>query len=113
MIMTSQHNSPCGICHKNILKGQKAIFCNKCSSFVHIKCNGISASEYRELANEPDVHWFCKLCIQDVFPFGSLGNEDLAALYDFDVPSFVDCSPSFKTTSNLVNLPNLSDYDID
>ena len=82
MIMTSQHNSPCGICHKNILKGQKAIFCNECCLFVHIKCNGISTSEYRELENEPDVHWFCKLCIQDVFTFGSLGNEDLAALYE-------------------------------
>ena len=47
------------------------------------------------------------------FVFRSVFRISAGALYDFDVPSFVDCSPSFETTSNLVNLPNLSDYDID
>ena len=48
-----------------------------------------------------------------MFPFSSLANEDLLGLYDFDLPSFVDSTPSFEVTSNLMNLPNLSDYDID
>ena len=68
---------------------KKLFSCNKCSLFVHIKCNGISASEYRGLENEPDVHSFCKLCIQDMFPFGSLENDELSVLYDFDVPSLL------------------------
>ena len=48
-----------------------------------------------------------------MFPFSSLANEDLLGLYDFDLPSFVDSTPSFEVASNLMNLPNLSDYDID
>ena len=63
----------CGICHKNILVNQKAIFCNNCNFYVHMKCNGISASEYKELEKEPDdISWFCKKCTVDMFPFGSL-----------------------------------------
>ena len=48
-----------------------------------------------------------------MFPFGQFENEDLSNLYDFDFPSWVDSAPSFETTSRLINLPNLDDYDID
>ena len=66
------------------------------------------------MEKEPDdVPWFCKSCIKDLFPFGSLTNKELLELHGFDLPSFVDCTPSFEISSNLVNLPNLSDYDID
>ena len=105
---------PCGICHKNILANQKAIFCDNCNFYVHTKCNDISASEYTELENEPDdVSWFCKNCTTDMFPFGSLANDEFLGLRDFDLPSFIDSAPSFEVTSNLMDLPNLSDYDID
>ena len=49
----------------------------------------------------------------DMFPFGSLANEEFLGLYDFDLPSFIDSAPAFEITSNLMDLPNLSDYDID
>ena len=78
------------------------------------KCNNITATEYKKLEKEPDdVPWFCKLCIKDMFPYSSLANEDLLGLYDFDFPSFVDSKPSFEVATNLMNLPNLSNYDID
>ena len=49
----------------------------------------------------------------DMFPFGSLANDEFLVLQDFDLPSFIDTAPSFEFTSNLMDLPNLSDYDID
>ena len=107
-------NLPCGICHKITPNSQKAILCNNCNFYIHIKCNGISAAEYKQLEKDPDdVSWFCKSCIKDLLPFGSLTNKELLKLHGFDLPSFVDCTPSFEISSNLVNLPNLSDYDID
>ena len=48
-----------------------------------------------------------------MFPFGSVDNEELSNLNNFDFPSFVDSAPSFEITSGLINLPNLDDYDID
>ena len=59
--MTNAANNPCGICDKNIHGNQRAIFCDNCNFYVHIKCNDISAAEYKELEKEPDdVSWFCK-----------------------------------------------------
>ena len=68
----------------------------------------------KNLEKEPnDVPWFGKLCIIDMFPFGSLLNEESLERNDFDFPSFADSTHSFEITSNLMNLPNLVDYDID
>ena len=36
----SKFKFPCSICNKNITKAQKAIFCNGCDKWTHIKCNG-------------------------------------------------------------------------
>ena len=48
-----------------------------------------------------------------MFHFGQLENEGLSNLYEIDLTSFIDSMPSFEMTSNLVDLPNLSDYEID
>ena len=112
--MVETDTPPCGICHKKILARGKSIFCNHCKFWVHIRCNDISYSEYKELQKEPDdVPWFCLNCTADMFPFGSLDNEELSNLNELDFPSFVDSIPSFEITSGLTNLPNLGDYDID
>ena len=112
--MTNKANDPCGICHKNIHANQKAIFCDNCNFYVHTKCNDISASEYKELEKESDdISWFCKKCTMDIFAFGFLSNEEFLGLNDFDLPSLMDSVPTFEITSNLMDLPNLSDYDID
>ena len=43
-----------------------------------------------------------------MFPFGgSLDNEELSNLYEFDFPSLLDSMLSFEITSGLINLPNL------
>ena len=105
---------PCGICHKNIPAHGKSVYCNHCQFWVHIRCNNISNSEYEELQKEPDdVPWFCLKCTAVMFPFGSLDNEELCSLNEFDFPSFTDSMPPFEITSGLTNLPNLEDYDID
>ena len=81
--------------------------------WVHIRCNDISVKEYEELQKEPEhVPWFC-LNAEIMFPFGSVDNEELSNLNDFDFLSFVDSAPLFEITSGLINLPNLDDYDID
>ena len=105
---------PCGICHKKIIAHGKSVYCNHCKFWVHIRCNNISNSEYEELQKEPDdVLWFCLKCTTVMFPFGSLDNEELSNLNEFDYPSFIDSMPPFEITSGLTNLPNLEDYDID
>jgi len=48
-----------------------------------------------------------------MFPFGSVDNEELFNLNNFDFPSIVDSALSFELVSGLITLPNLGDYDID
>ena len=79
---------PCGICQKKIPAHGKSVYCNHYKFWVHMRCNNISNSEYEELQEEPDdVPWFCLKC---KFPFGSLGDEELSNLNEFDYPSFID-----------------------
>ena len=49
----------------------------------------------------------------DMFPFGHLTDEEFLVLLSIDLPSLVSSFPSFKITSGLLDLTNLSDYDID
>ena len=112
--MMKQSRYPCGICHKNVGENQATILCKECNCYVYIKCNDTSVSDYRVYQAEPDdVAWLCKNCTAALFPCDPLEYKELSNLYDFDLPSFVDYAPSFETTSNLSNLPNLEDYDID
>ena len=37
---------PCNLCSKSVMKNQKAVQCDSCDLWVHIKCNGTSDDEY-------------------------------------------------------------------
>ena len=116
--MTKKCKFPCGICYKSVRDNQKAVFCNECNFYIHIKCNNISVLEYEVLVSEADdVPWFCINCTIKyhacVFPFGSIENETLLNFFYFDKPFVFDSLPSFEITSHLTNLPNLQDYDMD
>ena len=40
---------PCKICNKGVVNNNHAIQCDKCHSWIHIKCNKINLSTYRYL----------------------------------------------------------------
>ncbi len=48
---------PCSICNKNVTKAQKALLCNGCDKWTHIKCNGTSEEMFENLAtnNDPNL----------------------------------------------------------
>ena len=62
-------NFPCGICCKSVNRNQKAIQCDICKFWVHIKCNGLNANDYTSLQNSED-DWFCCNCLNEILPFG-------------------------------------------
>ena len=47
----------------------KAIQCDICDHWIHIKCNGLKSSDYLSMQNSSDS-WFCSNCIADNLPFG-------------------------------------------
>ena len=62
----------CNICDKNIRENAKAICCDFCDNWVHIRCNSISPSRYLELCEEDNHEDFlCIKCFNNELPFGT------------------------------------------
>ena len=49
---------PCGKCNLNIRKNNKAIQCDSCNFWTHIKCDGIDSKQY-ELLKTSEEPYFC------------------------------------------------------
>ena len=55
--------------HEKIVKTcDKAICCDLCSKWIHIKCNNLNDLDYEYLKSN-DKAWCCKFCIQKILPF--------------------------------------------
>ena len=69
---------PCSLCRKPTKSNQKAIQCDFCDAWTHLKCTSLSLSQYQKLANS-DETFYCNLCsdrlpnFSDSF-FGTFGN---------------------------------------
>ncbi len=108
----------CAICSKRVNSNQRFLTCTGCNHRVHIKCNDISPKEFTTLSAAPHVrNWVCLSCTIDnnseIFPFTLEADEFLLALNNINLPSVTNLLPPLDITSQLTNLPNLSDYDLD
>ena len=76
---------PCSVCKFNVHSNSKAIQCDICNSWVHLKCTRLSNTEYSDLSNSTDT-WFCLTCLSSIFPFNHLEDDTdfYFALYDFN-----------------------------
>ena len=66
---------PCGKCNLNIAKNMRALRCHSCNYKTHIRCDGITASQYIKISKsnqEKNEPYLCKLCRDEVFPFHQL-----------------------------------------
>ena len=67
---------PCNICNRAVADTHKAVKCDICLKWVHIKCNYISNTEYEWLKSS-DSYWYCIKCLNDFTPFSKLNKEEL------------------------------------
>ena len=58
----------CPFCEKIIKTGDKAICCDLCIKWIHIRCNNRNDLDYEYLKNN-DETWYCKTCIQEILLF--------------------------------------------
>ena len=85
--------NPCSICKFRVHNNHKAIFCNICHLWTHLKCTPLSLSEYDDLTHYHD-DWYCPSCLSDTFPFNHLDSDtdfyfallDLQSSANFDGP---------------------------
>ena len=70
---------PCGICSKNVGQHRKAIKCDLCGYWNHIKCEQIDDKTYDKLKKQDDstkTNHFCKTCFEDNVPFQKLSDNE-------------------------------------
>ena len=61
----------------------KAVQCDLCNFWNHIKCDGIDDKSYSNLkqANKSDLY-YCKICKEDIFAFQTLTDEDFHSRFN-------------------------------
>ena len=59
---------PCAVCEKGVLNQHKAICCDHCTQWVHIKCNDLNDLDYNLLKSKNEF-WYCILCTSEILPF--------------------------------------------
>ena len=106
---------PCKISAKNVSENVKAVQCDLCELWVHIKCNNLNYLDYRYLQNSNES-WYCIECCSTIFPFNSLSSNknflDFCTNTDNNTAQWIDLgndhisSLSLKPSSNLELLVN-------
>ena len=71
---------PCKICKKSVGVRHKALQCDSCDQWVHIKCNRICTDTYKIL-QVSDHKWYCLICLGDIMPYSTLTNTELRTLF--------------------------------
>ena len=61
---------PCTVCGRSVAKNHKALQCDFCDQWVHIKSNLIDKKTY-ELLKQDEAPWSCIKCTKNIFPFAS------------------------------------------
>ena len=69
---------PCSKCNRAVAKNHRAIQCDSCNQWIHIKCNKISETQYLKLCQEDNNdHFICIVCLNANIPFSNESNESL------------------------------------
>ena len=89
----------CSFCNKKVKCHQKAICCDLCNNWIHIKCNELNDLDY-EYLNLNGNAWCCKICTAEILPF-------CKTLKDFnksDIDSKLSNNVNVYVNVNLKNL---------
>ena len=91
---TSDNSSTCcSVCKKQVLVNHRAIECDICCYWCHIRCGEVLLCEYRQLQATRDFHWTCPSCISILksMPFADVSNLESSfsscSSHDYDSSS--------------------------
>jgi hypothetical protein len=62
----------------------KAIFCDGCTEWIHLKCTALNNEDYIRLSADSS-NWYCPVCISNIFPFNCIEDdfEFMCCLFNF------------------------------
>ena len=90
------------ICVKPVSNNCRAIECDLCLKWCHLKCSFLTLKHYNAISVTNDL-WICQFCCHNVFPFRDLDTSELLEL-TFNSNTECYCSSSIDF-ARLENLP--------
>ena len=94
---------PCGVCARPVAKNHRALQCESCENWIHIKCGKVTPAEYILLGNLEDP-WFCKTCNdlsnQNYNNISSTIKLDMNSVNGTNDPDIATLNISIEPTSN-------------
>jgi hypothetical protein len=66
----------CPTCDKKVTRQQYKVTCTLCRKSTHYKCLPTYNDQDIEYAKSPNGHWSCTYCLQNLFPFSNLEEND-------------------------------------
>ena len=86
---------PCTVCTKAVSNHHKALECDLCNKWGHIKCIDISTTEYKRLCELENFKYTCHLCNQTL---KELPYADVSCISSND--SIITHNTSLNTSSS-------------
>ena len=65
-------NFPCKKYLNDCPEGADSICCDVCDQWLHVSCSGLTHKKFKQLSEDQNSKWYCKLCIEESFVFGKL-----------------------------------------
>ena len=81
-------NEKCHVCTKIIRPEYHFLQCKNCQHFIHKKCNKLNDIDYNLLKS--DTTWFCIICVNDLFPFSTVSDQELRLIHYINNISNID-----------------------
>ena len=102
---------PCGICSKPVAKNHRAVQCDICDFWIHIKCNHISPTTYDKMKEETVLLWCCVKCTNESIPFSETPDEILHLTFQGKNPDFFPVLTSNRNDDFVTLLNDLEKVD--
>ena len=101
-------STKCNRCSKQVIDNKhNAICCDNCNTWFHLKCSGLTKSDFKTLGDNPFDIWYCKKCLQGNFPFASMDNRRFENFIFSNSIMKEKCEEKLKTAIKDGNFSNI------
>ena len=115
---------PCSICSHIVKHNDKAIFCDSCDKWTHIRCNQTTVAEYKSIIDKNiadpsqiNTQWSCSKYVTEsraeLFPYGMIDTLELSNLNKTNSMKLLEFIPQFDTLSEALGTHDTKSLDID
>ena len=83
----------CSVCGRTVARNHRAVKCDACSLWCHIKCGKVNAKTYIDMMNTSQLQWTCPVCLSKLQSNACLTNLQPTASAS-EMPVRANCQDS-------------------